>query len=58
MLRTRVIVLEYYLMDYLMYYLILNEIHKNSGSTKNLITELELAQNARKTADLQRNILI
>ena len=40
-------------MDYLMYYLILNEIHKNSGSTKNLITGLELAQNARKTADLQ-----
>ena len=36
------------------YYLILNEINKNSGSTnKNLITGLELAQNARMMADRQ-----
>ena len=44
LLTTRVIALEYYL--------ILNEI--NSGSTnKNLITGLELAQNARMMADRQ-----
>ena len=31
----------------------MNEIHKNSGSTKNLVAGLELAQNARKMADLE-----